>query len=300
MCQVNAPGSETARASRISDLHRQAQEYRSRRAQASNKREEMEALRQEASTLLRAAALGDRAYTAHLQEMIDVLRIDTTLPQRARAYVVAMADNLKIHLRADLSVNEKRVAFEAAAREHVKLFPEVPEVYESWMRITEANSSENVPSVARMILEMPAPDAVKVSARIRLDRHSLVGRSISSLLEPWPAARKIVESANGRQMIVYSWSPRSRVSLDIARRIELASQNQAVLIGLALNALNAREASAPHPPGMQIVDPSGEVAKALLMNAPGLAYRVDEGGRIVSVVAAVEGFMPHDGASPLR
>jgi hypothetical protein len=201
---------------------------------------------------------------------------------------VATADNQAVD--QSLSRAQCLEAFESVARRHAQEFPDYPDVYEPLVHIAgDTPNDERAQKLAREILASPAPAAIKQFAQLLLDRQTLVGQSIEPLL-----GRQLAAKIKGQDVIVYSWSARSRLSSKLVDELKTQAPAAAVLIGINLDTdianaeAFAAQASLPGELIYNAQGRGGSLPVLLKMNVPGLAYAVGKDGKVRSVSVACD------------
>ena len=274
----------------MSRLVSDAELFRAFRERFPNSGERGEAKRQEALLLIQAWQLGDTANASRRTELVREIRRDTSLATALRAHVAALADNVAVALRAELSPTERVAAYENTVRSLIAEFPAHPAGYESLLQIARASPPERAIVIAQDLAVMPAPAQVTGAATLLLERHSLVGRPIAPMVEPILGADNPVARAAGRSLLIYTWSSKSDLSQQAIRDAAKKLPAAVALVGLCLDERDLTKARqrAVTLPGEQLYDwlgARGEVAERLQLTEVGLIYVAGPDGNIASVTA---------------
>ena len=138
---------------------------------------------------------------------------------------------------------------------------------------------------------MPAPAAVKATAREVRERQSLVGRSLTALAEAAGGKDNPLAATGGRGVVLYAWATWSPGSIALARRLPQLVPAGVTLIGVNLDtdlAAAKSLAQGESLPGEQLYDEhgmAGPLALALKLTAAPQLYVADKTGVIRAVTA---------------
>ena len=251
------------------------------------------AKRLEAVMLLRAAEAGDTSNEVRRQRLVDEVRADKLIEARKRCELVAREAILGVERKGVRPFAEKLADYEAVSRSLAAEFPEVPDSYASLVQIAKhAASDEQEKKILRDVLAMPATAGIKAEARAMLNRHALLGQSLSMLVQPILGEGNPVEKGAGKRIVVYSWASDNQESIDRARTIAQQARPETVVIGVCLDRIDLSPAkelvAAQSLPGFQVYDwlgRKGELAQQLAMTDPGLVY-VTDANAVISTVSA--------------
>lgn len=250
-----------------------------------------EARQIEARIVLLEAIGGDPAKVDHATALAARVRSDVRLPAKLRLETIALADIVRLHALAG-----NRSAFlaghEQAARALIAEFPHEAGGYEVLLRCALNHPDDaDVVRIASELESMPAPAAVRAAARTLRERHALVGQSLQEIAGRLLGASNPIAAAEGRGIVLYSWSSDSPVSMAAARNLVRLAPPTAKLIGISGDtdvAAARASASGAALPGEQILDAHGfdsPFAQALKLTRAGEAYIVSSDGQIRSVSA---------------
>ena len=184
-----------------------------------------EARRWEAKSVLTAALLDAAAPSAAETALAAEVRRDTRLPAAARfevAFLAEMAGETARHLKDRAAALAAR---EQSARTLMAEFPAQPGGFSLLLQVAGRRTGAPAASLARELTASSAPADLKAAAQDLLDRQALVGRSLATATAGVLGAAKVFESAAGKTLILYTWSPGNPGSIEAAiTRIETMSR----------------------------------------------------------------------------
>jgi hypothetical protein len=180
---------------------------------------------------------------------------------------------------------------EKTARDLVAEFPDATSSYEALLAFAKDCPEAQATGIARDLLKLSAPQAVKDNARLLLDRAALIGTPLKSILTSALAARDCPTLPKNNLTILYPWISTVEGTLVIAGEIAAKALPGTTIIGVNLDTdpVAARKVAAERKlPGTQLYDASGEnsvLARALSLAADNVVFITNRQGTIISVTA---------------
>jgi hypothetical protein len=194
-----------------------------------------EALVIEASSLLKAAFLGDGTRATYTDSLVNEIERDVTLPSGVRFSVVALADHL-LRRQTVRSSQEARVAHEASARYLIKEFPLEEGGYLTLLSAAEAGGDpDKMASVVQEIEASPAPFSAKAAARVMAARNALVGKSLADVANTALGRGNFFEVTRKRKTVLYSWATWSPGSVELAQSVLSKIKGDVLVVGYNLD-----------------------------------------------------------------
>jgi len=284
--QAEQPRRET-----VSQLIDQADRYRDFHRKHPKSGKVREARRQEAVLLLQAGFRGDKEQAARRRQLVGEIRADHNFAPAVRLEVAGYADNLDVIAQNIAIPAELTAALEKTTRQLVAEFPDAPAGYESLLNLAKDSTPDRAKAIFGDLMEMPAPEAVKLEAADWLERYALVGRPLADLAKPALGSDLRLERARGGIIVIYAWSVGDNTSVELAKQIGSIQMPGLTLFGVNLDepaaGQQAKEMAALLP-GEQLVLGKGTdtaLAKVLLLNETPLIYVTDRRGGIFTVSA---------------
>lgn len=250
-----------------------------------------EARRQEAVLLLQAGFRGDKEQVTRRRQLAGAIRADHSFTPAERLEVAGYADNLDVMARNIATPAELTAALEKTTRQLVAEFPDVPAGYESLLNLAKDSMPDRARAIFGDLLELPAPEAVKLEAADWLERFALVGRPLVDLARPALGSDPRLESARGEIIVIYAWSVGDNTSVELAKQIGSIQMPGLTLFGVNLDEPAAEQQAkqmASLLPGEQLVLGQGAhtaLSKGLLLTETPLIYVTDRNGGIINVLA---------------
>jgi hypothetical protein len=250
-----------------------------------------EAKRQETILLLQAGFHGDQAQLARRKQLAGEIRADRNFTPAERLEVAGYADNLEVVAQQIAVPDDLTAALEKVARQLVAECPGVPAGYESLLNLAKNSSPERAKVLFGDLLEMPAPDAVKLQAAHWLDRYALVGRPLADLVKSAMGADKRLERTKEQIVVIYAWSVDDNPSIELAKQVGSIRMPGLTFFGVNLDEsanLGRAQDIATLLPGEQLIlgkGATGALATALLLDETPLLYVTDRKGVLLTVSA---------------
>jgi hypothetical protein len=250
-----------------------------------------EAKRLETLALSHAALAGDTSQESRRLQLIETVRRDEALPPLSRFEAVAWSRQVEVS-RQSLATDAARLsAQEAATRQMIAEFPNLPEGYESLLAVARDAGPVRGPAILNDLRQMPTTGQVQMEVQTLLDRYALVGAALGPMLMKTGFAG-LAQRTQGKAIILYAWSYNNPASIAAAKRLAKLAPRAAVIgVNLDPNAEEARRAaSEKRLPGDQWADgngPGNPIAVLLKMNRAPLVYLVDQAGAIRDINALV-------------
>lgn len=288
---ADAAAISRARHQFVTDLIRDADQLGEFRSKYSDHPQVAEARRLEALSLVKAWGAGDISQRSRRERFVLEVRRDASLSPAQRSRVAAHADHVAVGQRQDLTRDGKLLEYEKVNRALIREFPGVPDGHEALLQIARDSSDAKAHSLARELAQTAAaPEWVRAEALSLASRHDLVGKSFPELAQPVLGPANVVERAQRKPMIVYSWATFAPRSIALAKRIATEAPPGVAVIGLNLDVRDLAPAKAlaqaQRLPGDHIYDwmgRKGELAERIHLLDPGIVYLVGSDGLIRSV-----------------
>jgi hypothetical protein len=189
----------------------------------------------EVRALVNAVQTGDATVEGRLASAVQALRADRAASTSIQVQAVA-AYEFSRRTRGLKTHEERLKAIERVARDLAADFPDQPQGFESLLTIAASDRDEvNATQVARDLLALPAPAAVKNEARKILGRFALVGQPLGAELDGANETAAKAALQRGVPTIVYTWATWSPGSLALAADLKQRGL-AANIVGLNLDA----------------------------------------------------------------
>jgi hypothetical protein len=181
---------------------------------------------------------------------------------------------------------ERKKSTESVARKLLQEFPGEPQAYQALLAVAKASDQPKSEQLTReLIAAQTAPDEVKASAQVILDRFGLMGQSLVAVLADDKEGVGAVLPAK-QPVILYSWATWGPGSIELGRMIQ-ARRFAAVGVCLDEDTKQAvKTANALGLGGKHFYDPDGwrgKLATRLKFSTAGQIYLVDADGIIRDV-----------------
>ena len=247
----------------------------------------------EAQNLVSAQFYGVTTEVARCNALVAQLRDNPALPADQRFSLASFADS-RVLILTQFSSDAVRLAqFEASARNLIQEYPTIPEPYQALMGFCQDCADAQAIRIATDLLAMPAPQDVLTQAQLILNRYSLVGKSLATVLGAALPASHVPTALSGRITIVYAWSTANVGSQIVAKQIAVLAPAGTTMVGVNTDT-NVSEASAlvltQGLPGSQLYDSTGmgsKVAQALYLNGDSVVIITNKAGVIATVSGRV-------------
>jgi len=245
-----------------------------------------EARRLEVKALINAARLGDTSQSQRIDQLVEVVRKDATLPAAGRCEVVAMRQYQATNLGHLGSETARAEVIERIERSLIEEFPAVPNGYEALLQL--ARHSDDIKGAAlatELADKTAAPDFVKEGAKDLLGRYGLNGRSLGDFL-PEAIMGKLSSGTGGGETVVYAWASENSRSLSFARFLVKSAPAGVGLVGVCLDKDEAKARATALEQGLgelQVYDSGGQMAAKLRFDSAPLAYIAGTDGKIRTV-----------------
>lgn len=249
-----------------------------------------EARLSETRCLLIAALLGEKSQELRIAKGVEEVKSDPSLSSHDRFEVVALAERLLVRGAAK-NREEASVANEASARYLIREFPKEAGSYAELLHAAELASPSRAVALAQQVVDSPASESLKSAARDLIQRETISGRSFAELIGGEPGSAALIKVASGKPLIIYTWRPEDRKSIERAKAIVSALPNGAVILGVNLSPdVSAALASAKSNdlPGEQLYGARGAdspVVRRLALTTSGLLYGVRADGKMQNLSA---------------
>ncbi len=249
-----------------------------------------EARLKEIRCLLLAALLGDKSQELRIAKGVEAVKSDASLSSHDRFEVVALAERLLVRGAAK-NREEASVAYEASARYLIREFPKEPGSYAELLHAAEIASRSRAVALAQQVVDSPAPESLKSAARGLIQRETLSGRSFAELIGGEPGSAPLIKAASGKRLIIYTWRPEDRKSIERAKAIASAVPEGSVVFGVNLSpdaSAALVSAKSNSLPGEQLYGARGAdspVVLRLALTTPGLLYAAGADGKMQNLSA---------------
>ena len=194
-----------SKAQKASDYLTQATQLQEFIANNPNHAGSAEARQMAAVALSMAAMNGDETQDQRRAQLILEVRNDLKLPVEKRFEAVAWSKQVEVARSKPTSRAAFLSAHEKAGRQLIEEFPSFSGGYESLLGVARDSEPSQGRRIAQELVNMAAPEEIKSSARLLVERFDLVGRSLSEVLAT-VGAESLSAKTTGRVTIVYSWS----------------------------------------------------------------------------------------------
>ncbi len=215
----------------------------------------------EVAALFGALGSGDPTVESRFLAAATVVRADEAVSEADRAEV---SGYLYFHqaVTGAKRATDLPAQMEAAARRLMEEFPSQPQGYESLLGVSGLYPDAKAILLIRELVDSPAPDPVKSSARRRLIHLQLPGRRLADVLKGTECAAWLARL--DRPVVIYVWAQWNPSSLALARSLNDRKLGGALWIGVSLDqapqaATAASVAAEGGFPGRQIVEGAGGV-----------------------------------------
>ena len=249
-----------------------------------------EAHRLEIEARLNAVLAGDASSAESTLALAEKYASDASVGARDRIEVTKLMGFVRNSTLTDPT--GLGLARQQSARRLIAAFPNDPAGYQALLN--EAQNAANdaiMASLAQEVMTSAAPEAIKHSAKVLLDRQALVGQSLTGIALRALGAGNVITAGEGRVIVLYTWSTWSPGSIERAKSLMVLSPEQPLLIGISLDhdVEKARAAARENKrPGEMIYDGLGRdslLAQALHVGVAMPIYLAGKNGNIYSVGA---------------